>query len=158
MRRQSLDPVNDDGGPVSARAVPLRPEEPPVTAEVASRGARRAAVRLDRVSRVRRPAPERAQCVVEMEIVAVSGTTLGMVNVALARRLRLANMRLVLSLHGDDIRRAASGDQAQRLFWRWLLRQANVVIAVSEGLAQQAVEFEPKIRPRLKVVHNGIDA
>ena len=84
--------------------------------------------------------------------------TLGMVTVALARRMGLANTQLVLSLHGDDIRGAASGSPAQRFVWRWLLRQADVVVAVSEGLARLAVEFEPRIQPRLKVVHNGIDA
>lgn len=84
--------------------------------------------------------------------------TPSILSVALARRLGLAKAKLVLSLHGTDIRMAAAGGIVQKMLWRWLLRQADSVVAVSEGLARVAVDFEPRIRSRLSVVHNGIDA
>lgn len=94
----------------------------------------------------------------DVEVVNAHYPTLGMVNVALARRLGLIHPKLILSLHGTDIRKAAEGNVFQKVLWRWLLRQADAVVAVSEGLARVAADFEPRIRSRLKVVHNGLDA
>ena len=83
--------------------------------------------------------------------------SLAMLTVAIARRLGLHRARLVLSLHGTDIRQAASGSALSRFFWRRLLREADAIVAVSHGLAKEAIAFDPGSRSKVVVVHNGLD-
>ncbi len=84
--------------------------------------------------------------------------TLAMLTVALARRLGLHRARLVLSLHGTDIRQAASGRALSRFLWRRLLREADAIVAVSHGLAKEVIALDPRSRSKVAVVHNGLDA
>jgi len=83
--------------------------------------------------------------------------TLTMLNVILARRLKLVNARLVLSLHGTDISRAKSGHFIEKRLWRWLLLEADAIVTCSAGLSETVLAFEPKALSKTAVVHNGLD-
>lgn len=76
----------------------------------------------------------------------------------LAKSLGIYRGRVVLSLHGLDIRNLAKLRGGRRALWRWTLRHADAIVACSEGLAGETrLEFD---LPDSKVVtiHNGVDA
>jgi glycosyltransferase involved in cell wall biosynthesis len=70
---------------------------------------------------------------------------------ALRRRF---SFRLVVSLHGDDVKRFRSGDPA------WLgalLREADAVTACSPHLLDEAARLEPAVAGKGTAIANGID-
>jgi glycosyltransferase involved in cell wall biosynthesis len=79
----------------------------------------------------------------------------GSVILVLMRRLRLYKGKVILSIHGTDIRQAHQATGAGRFWWRFLLRNADAVVACSDGLGQEVHILEP--RARLVTVHNGIN-
>jgi glycosyltransferase involved in cell wall biosynthesis len=73
----------------------------------------------------------------------------------LMRRLRLYGGKVILSIHGSDIRQAHQARGAGRFWWRFLLRNADAVVACSDGLAEEAHMVEP--RAHVVTIHNGVD-
>jgi glycosyltransferase involved in cell wall biosynthesis len=83
--------------------------------------------------------------------------TLTMLNFVLARRLRLLNARLLISIHGTDVENAKSRSFIEKMMWRWLLLEADAIVPCSDGLAGTVIDFEPRIYSRVFVVHNGLN-
>lgn len=73
----------------------------------------------------------------------------------LLRRLGLYQGKIILSMHGSDIRSAHRTTGAAKAVWRWLLRNATEVVACSDGLRQEILMLEP--RCRTLTIYNGID-
>ena len=71
------------------------------------------------------------------------------------RKLRLFPGKVILSFHGSDIRTAHGLHGWARFAYRYLLRQADVVVCCSKGLQSEIVELEP--RAKTCVIYNGID-
>ncbi len=76
-------------------------------------------------------------------------------NLIALRDLKLFRGRIVLSLHGSDIRSAHQGSRIYQWFWRRLLRRASVVVACSDGLREETLMLEP--HANAVTIHNGID-
>lgn len=76
----------------------------------------------------------------------------------LARKMGLYDGKVILSLHGRDVRNCAQCNPVERWLWDWLLRNADRVIACSQGLADDAMKLFPRSATRLSVVYNGVDA
>ncbi len=76
-------------------------------------------------------------------------------NLVLLKFLGLFNGRVILSLHGSDIRSAMQETGMARRIWRFMLRHASTVVTCSDGLRQEALQFEP--RANVITIHNGID-
>jgi glycosyltransferase involved in cell wall biosynthesis len=76
---------------------------------------------------------------------------------ALLRRLGLFCGSLVFSLHGAEINQAASSRGIERFLWRFLLRSADAITACSRWLASVAVNFDPSLAQRVRVVYNAAD-
>ncbi len=76
-------------------------------------------------------------------------------NFVLLRDLKLFRGKIILSLHGSDIRSAHQGSRLYKWFWRRLLRRADAVVACSEGLREEVLMLEP--RSKSVTIHNGIN-
>jgi glycosyltransferase involved in cell wall biosynthesis len=75
----------------------------------------------------------------------------------LAKSLGVYRGKVILSLHGMDIRTVAKLQGLRRMLWRWALHHADRIVACSEGLAAETkAEFD---LPEGKVVtiHNGVN-
>lgn len=73
---------------------------------------------------------------------------------ALRRRL---GFRLTVYLHGAELRALQRQWRRFRHVLRWAMREANVVVAVSEELQREAIGFAPEAAGKLRLIPNGID-
>lgn len=73
----------------------------------------------------------------------------------LFKLLRLFNGPVVLSLHGSDIRSAIQETGMAKRIWQFILRHASTVVTCSNGLREEALQFEP--RANIVTIYNGID-
>ena len=65
--------------------------------------------------------------------------------------------KVILSLHGRDIRTLAMLTGIRRRLWRWTLQRADAVVACSEGLAIETMS-EFRLQPlHVVTIHNGFD-
>ncbi len=71
------------------------------------------------------------------------------------RKLRLFPGKVILSFHGSDIRTAHGLRGWERFAYRYLLRQADVVVSCSKDLQSEVVALEPRVNAC--VIYNGID-
>jgi glycosyltransferase involved in cell wall biosynthesis len=76
----------------------------------------------------------------------------------LAKRLGVFRGRVLLSLHGLDIRTVATMRGFKRMLWRWALLNADAVVACSEGLAEETMAAFDLPRSQVVTIHNGVDA
>jgi glycogen synthase len=83
--------------------------------------------------------------------------TLGCFLFTIMRAVGLARFRLVISLHGADVRKAKETGRIERALWSVLLSSADAVVACSEHLANEVRDAFPKARSRVVAVCNGID-
>jgi glycogen synthase len=77
------------------------------------------------------------------------------------KALRRSPVRLVVSLHGDDIERWFRGDASsspQLDPVRELLRAADAVTACSRYLLTRALALEPSISSKAAVIHNAVES
>lgn len=77
--------------------------------------------------------------------------------VALAGWLGVWRGRLVLSVHGQDLREARQWTGARRWWWVWLCRRASAIAACSEALAEEVRADLPGLADRVQAVPNGVD-
>jgi glycosyltransferase involved in cell wall biosynthesis len=75
----------------------------------------------------------------------------------LLKRLRLFSGRVVLSLHGNDIKTALDQNGFVRAMYRWLFRSADSITTCSRGLREDLLRLEPRCEKNSLVIHNGID-
>ncbi|MCL4486519.1 MAG: glycosyltransferase family 4 protein [Chloroflexi bacterium] len=69
----------------------------------------------------------------------------------------LKRFRYVVSLHGDDVEGLSRRSWLDRRIFRATLRRADTVTACSQYLLDRALEIEPQIGPKSRVIYNGID-
>jgi len=81
--------------------------------------------------------------------------SLNALNWVALQKLRLFPGKVILSFHGSDIRSAHGLRGWVRSAYRYMLRQADVVVSCSEGLQSEVVALEP--RAKTCVIYNGID-
>jgi glycosyltransferase involved in cell wall biosynthesis len=74
-----------------------------------------------------------------------------------ARMLGLYRGKMILSLHGLDIRTLAARRGVRRQLWAWVLRRADAVVACSEGLAAETIEAFGLRSDHVVTIHNGVD-
>src|SRR5207237_5173582 len=75
-----------------------------------------------------------------------------------AKWLGLFKGKVFLSLHGLDIRTLATLRGFRRTLWGWALRQADAIVACSEGLAAETIAEFQLSREKVITIHNGVDA
>lgn len=80
------------------------------------------------------------------------------VNFALLRRLGLFKGKFILSFHGEDIRVLQRKHAFGRWIARWMMRNADALVACSRGLMDDLIAFEPRCAGRATVIYNAIDA
>jgi glycosyltransferase involved in cell wall biosynthesis len=73
---------------------------------------------------------------------------------ALRRRL---GFRLSVYLHGGEIRSLQRDWRRFRDVLRWAMREADVIVAVSEDLRREAAGFAPETAGKIRLIPNGID-
>jgi glycosyltransferase involved in cell wall biosynthesis len=76
---------------------------------------------------------------------------------ALLKRWKLFRGRLIFSLHGLEIRTAMGLKGAERRLWGWMLRQADAIVACSDGLADETRAAFPAAASKVVTIHNGVD-
>ena len=76
--------------------------------------------------------------------------------IAVLKRLGLYRGRLLISLHGTDVRLPSSF--VERVALRLSLRQATAIVACSKSLATRVTEVFSVARDRVEVVYNGADS
>lgn len=75
----------------------------------------------------------------------------------LARSMGGPRYRIVLSLHGLEIRSVFDKRGLERRLWSWMLQRADRVIACSNGLRDEVTRAFDLPPGRVVTVHNGID-
>jgi len=78
-------------------------------------------------------------------------------NLVLLKKLGLFSGKVVLWFHGSDIKAGAEKRGLGAAAFRWMLRQADAVVACSQGLREDVIRFEPRCTDNSKVIYNGID-
>lgn len=73
------------------------------------------------------------------------------------RKLGIFRGKVILSVHGADIRGMMQAKGLERRLSRMLLRGADMLVACSGGLRDEILLFAPECKPRTVAVHNGID-
>jgi glycosyltransferase involved in cell wall biosynthesis len=76
---------------------------------------------------------------------------------ALLRRTRLFKGRLILSLHGADIREMIQSRGLTRAVSKFLLRSADRIVPCSEGLREETLMFVPDCAAKTVAVANGVN-
>jgi glycosyltransferase involved in cell wall biosynthesis len=79
-------------------------------------------------------------------------------NLILLKRLGLFSGKVILWLHGSDIKLALDKTGMSRILTRLMFRLADRVIACSQGIVRQLLRLEPRCRANSVVVYNGIDS
>lgn len=79
------------------------------------------------------------------------------IHFCLLKRLGLYRGKLILSFHGEDIRSLDRKKAFIRSLGRWMMRNADAVVACSYGLRDDLVKFEPACAVRATVIYNAID-
>jgi colanic acid/amylovoran biosynthesis glycosyltransferase len=82
---------------------------------------------------------------------------IGYFSLLLLRKLRLFRGQLILSFHGSDIREMIQSRGVERWLLRMLLRGSDVLVACSDGLREEILDFVPECASRTVTIHNGID-
>jgi len=70
----------------------------------------------------------------------------------------LFGVKLVVSIHGDDILPEGRRPDRHSLTLRAILLAADVIIAPSQGFLRDALACFPRLRCRTVAIHNGIDS
>lgn len=91
------------------------------------------------------------------EVVNAHYPSLAMLFFVLTKWLRLWSGKIILSIHGLDIRGAARTRGIERILWTCLIRAADAVVAPCRELAEDASAAFPIPRGRLHVIPNGVD-
>ena len=76
----------------------------------------------------------------------------------LAKYLRIYRGKVLLSLHGLDIRNLAKLRGIRRAIWRWTLLHADGVVACSDGLSEETRDDFELPKEQVTTIHNGVDA
>lgn len=74
-----------------------------------------------------------------------------------ARSLGGPRFRIVISLHGLEIRSTFGRRGLERRLWDWMLRHADRVVACSDGLRDEVVAEYGLPRDAVTTIHNGIE-
>lgn len=77
---------------------------------------------------------------------------------AIAKRLGIFRGKLMLSVHGLDVRTVVRITGVRRLLWRWTLRQVDAIVACSQALAAETAQGFGLPPSRVMTIHNGVDA
>ena len=78
-------------------------------------------------------------------------------NFVLLRRLGLYSGKNIFTFQGSDVRDVLRTRGLTRRLWRHMLRGADRLVFVSEGLKEEFLAFDPAVVGRAVVVHNGVD-
>jgi glycosyltransferase involved in cell wall biosynthesis len=76
----------------------------------------------------------------------------------IAKAVGLFRGKVILSIHGRDIRTLASATGFRWRLWRWVLQRADAVVACSEGLAAETRDNFVLPSAQVVTIHNGFDA
>ena len=83
--------------------------------------------------------------------------TLGFLSFVILKKLRLFKGPLLVSFHGLDVRSAKETSGLVRIFWQWLARSADALVACSDSLATEVRLLVPNLTfPPIKV-QNGVN-
>lgn len=82
---------------------------------------------------------------------------LSLLPLILGRKIGLLRARVVISLHGLDLRHAATLRGIERRLWSWMLAGADRVVACADGLRQEAAASFPECSARVATIYNGVD-
>lgn len=93
-----------------------------------------------------------------IQVVNAHYPSLAVINYVLLKKLGLADIKVVLSVHGRDIRDLENFHGLKRKLFRWVYRNADRIVACSQGLADDASNILPIPKEQLRIVHNGIQA
>jgi glycosyltransferase involved in cell wall biosynthesis len=75
----------------------------------------------------------------------------------IAKRVGLFRGKVILSLHGLDIRSLARLRGIRKALWRWVLSRADAVVACSDGLAEETRAAFHLSEGQVCTIHNGVD-
>jgi glycosyltransferase involved in cell wall biosynthesis len=73
------------------------------------------------------------------------------------RRAGLIDVKIVISLHGLDIRSAATQKGLAAHYWRKIWDGANHIVTCSDGLAKDVALYDEQLMTKTSTVYNGID-
>lgn len=83
--------------------------------------------------------------------------SLGSMTFCILKRLGLLHAKLVLSFHGSDLFAGITLTGFRARLWLMLLSAADDITCVSNYLATALINQIPSARPKVHVIHNGVD-
>lgn len=90
-----------------------------------------------------------------IQVVNAHFPTLDVALISWLKRFRLYRGKLVLTFHGADITEISRTTGLVRRTWQRLLSRADGVVACSEALRREVLQFAPQAR--VTAIHNGAD-
>jgi glycosyltransferase involved in cell wall biosynthesis len=73
------------------------------------------------------------------------------------RTLSRSSPKIVLSFHGSDVKNVVGSAGLERYLWRQVLRKVDYIVVVSESLARDLEELEPRISEKVVTIYNGVN-
>ncbi len=65
--------------------------------------------------------------------------------------------KLIIYLHGGELRKGIRDSKLYRLVFSLCLKRCDAVIAVSQALKREVIQFAPFVEKKVRVIPNGID-
>lgn len=80
-----------------------------------------------------------------------------LINISILRCLKLFKGKFILSFHGGDFLNAKNSRGLENYLWRVLLRSSDKIIACSNSLKDDIINFDQRCQDRVISIHNGIN-
>ena len=75
----------------------------------------------------------------------------------LLKFLRLFKGKIILSFHGSDIRDISNTKKFEKKLWEFIFHYSDSIVCCSNNLGSRVIKHFPKIKNKIKIIHNGID-
>lgn len=66
------------------------------------------------------------------------------------------NFKLLISIHGADLKGISESKSLDKLLWKWSIGNADTIVACSKGLADNCSTLFPESKNKITHIHNGV--
>lgn len=82
---------------------------------------------------------------------------LSTLNWIILKKIQLFKGKIIVSIHGLDIRKAMKTKGIEKLLWQYLIRNVDAIVACSNGLREEVLAHYAIHQDSVKTVYNGVN-